>query len=95
LSNRAKASLCKGFALYFLRTPAPNLFVAYKKTLEHFFNLGYSSEGRPVMPPPDELPSFAQFRRLVTRIFGDPLLVGTMYQARTRPQLMAGKFSAD
>lgn len=95
LSDEMKASLCKGFAVYFLRKRNPNLFLAYRRTLAHFFNLGYGSDGCPIMPPRKELPSFLQFRWFVTRIFGDPAQVGAMYQVTGRSRLIGGKFSAN
>ncbi|MBF6612287.1 MAG: hypothetical protein IVW55_04085 [Chloroflexi bacterium] len=90
-----KEFFCKGFALYFLHCPNPNLFVAYQKTLSHFFSLGYDNYGRPIMPPRNEIPSFMQFRWFVTKIFGDPALVAAMYEPRVRFVLLAGRFSAN
>jgi hypothetical protein len=95
LNDKMKASLCKGFALYFLHTRTPNLFLAYRRTLARFFNIGYGGDGRPVMPPRKELPTFLQFRRFVTRIYGDPAIVGATYQARAKSTFIGGKFSAN
>lgn len=95
LSDEMRASFCKGFALYFLRCRNPNLFTAYEKTLMHFFSLGYDNGGHSIMPPPNELPSFMQFKRFVTKIFGDPALVAASYQPRARCKLIADRFSAN
>jgi putative transposase len=65
IDEETKQLLRSGIRLFYNNKEKAPLKVAYQKTLEKFFATGFRQDGNaliPLLPPPDKLPSFGQYR---------------------------------